>query len=118
MKSVGNAMTPDGQGTRRPDFVVGDLEGRSAEPALTGLLVRGLRDRGYTVALNDPYKGGTIVQRYGRPAEGVHVVQVEMSCALYLDESTVTTHDGFHPLQQHLLALTRDLVAAAEGHGS
>jgi N-formylglutamate deformylase len=118
MKSVGNAMTPDGEGTRRPDFVIGDLEGRSAEPALTDTLVRGLRDRGYTVALNDPYRGGTIVQRYGRPAEGVHVVQVEMNRALYLDEGTVTTHDGYLPLQRHLLTLTRDLVAAAQGRRS
>jgi N-formylglutamate deformylase len=118
MKSVGNAMTPDGEGARRPDFVVGDRDGRSASPALTELLVGGLRGRGYTVALNDPYKGGTIVQRYGRPDEGVHVVQVEMSRALYLDEATVTTHDGFLPLQQHLMALTRDLVAAARGQES
>ena len=116
MKSVGNAMTPDGEGARRPDFVVGDLDGRSAEPALTNLLVQGLRGRGYTVALNDPYKGGTIVQRYGRPDEGVHVVQVEMSRALHLDEASVTTHDGFLPLQQNLMALTRNLVAAARGH--
>lgn len=113
MKSIGNAMTPDGEGARRPDFVVGDLDGRSADPALTDLLVQGLRGRGYSVALNDPYKGGTIVQRYGHPGDGVHVVQVEMSRALYLDEATVTKHDGFLPLQQHLMALTRDLVAAA-----
>ena len=116
MKSVGNAMTPDGEGSRRPDFVVGDLDGRSATPALTDLLVSGLRGRGYTVALNDPYRGGTIVQRYGRPGEGVHVVQVEMSRGLYLDEATVTTHQGFGPLQRDLMALTGDLVAAARLH--
>ena len=113
MKSLGNAMTPDGEGARRPDFVVGDLDGRSASPALTDLLVRGLRGRGYTVALNDPYKGGTIVQRYGRPGEGVHVVQVEMNRALYLDEAAVAIHDGFPKLQRDLMALTEDLAAAA-----
>jgi N-formylglutamate deformylase len=117
MKSVGNAMTPDGEGARRPDMVVGDLDGRSAGPELTGRIVDGLRARGYRVALNDPYKGGTIVLRYGRPADGVHAVQVEMNRALYLDEAAVVTHAGFARLRDALTALTAELCAAAPAPG-
>ncbi len=113
MKSVGNAMTPDGEGARRPDFVVSDLDGRSAEPALTTLIVETLTGMGYTVSVNDPYKGGTIVQRIGNPAAGVHSVQIEINRALYLDESAVTKTPGAGPLQARLSELARRLVEAA-----
>ena len=36
----------------------------------------------YTVAVNDPYRGGSIVQRIGSPAAGVHSIQVEINRAL------------------------------------
>jgi N-formylglutamate amidohydrolase len=113
MKSVGNRMTPDGDGARRPDFVVGTLDGASAGPALTGLIVDGLAGMGYRVSLNDPYKGATIVKRYGRPADGEHCVQVEINRALYLDEARVEKHDGFGRLQADLNRLARALCGAA-----
>jgi hypothetical protein len=38
MKSVGTAITPDGPGAERPDMVIGDLEGRSCDPAFTAMV--------------------------------------------------------------------------------
>ena len=111
MKSVGNAMTPDGEGARRPDFVVGDLDGRSASPAFTTLIVETLRGLGFTVAVNDPYKGGTIVKRYGAPTLGYHTVQIEMNRALYLDEATVTRAPGFEVLKSTLTEFSRRVAA-------
>jgi N-formylglutamate deformylase len=113
MKSAGNAMTPDGAGARRPDFVVSDLEGRSADPALTRLVVDTLTGLGYRVAVNDPYRGGTIVQRFGAPAREVHSVQVEISRALYLNERVVEKTPGYGRLQGDLLELARVLADAA-----
>jgi N-formylglutamate deformylase len=113
MKSVGNAMTPDGPGARRPDFVVSDRDGASASPELTSLVVETLRDMGYRVSVNDPYKGGTIVEQLGDPARGVHSIQVEINRALYLDELTVEKTDGFTPLANALACLTERLAAAA-----
>jgi N-formylglutamate deformylase len=113
MKSVGNAMTPDGPGARRPDFVVSDRDGASASPELTSLVVETLRDMGYRVSGNDPYKGGTIVEQLGDPARGVHSIQVEINRALYLDELTVEKTDGFTPLANALACLTERLAAAA-----
>ena len=113
MKSVGNAMTPDGEGARRPDFVVSDLDGRSAEPPLTTLIVETLTGMGYTVSVNDPYKGGTIVQRVGDPARHVHSVQIEINRALYLDERAVEQTAGAWPLRRRLDELARCLASAA-----
>lgn len=113
MKSVGNAMTPDGPGARRPDFIVSDRDGASADPALTRLVAGTLAGMGYRVAINDPYKGGTIVQRIGAPAHGVHSIQIEINRALYLDERTVTKTAGFEVLERDLLGLARVLAEAA-----
>lgn len=115
MKSRGNAMTPDGADARRPDFVVSDREGRSAGPRLTRLVVDTLAGMGYRVAVNDPYQGGTIVQRFGTPDRGVHSVQIEISRALYLDEPLVEKTAGFPRLRADLRELTRVLAEAAPG---
>lgn len=112
MKSVGNAMTPDGPGAKRADFVVSDVHGKSADPQLTELIVETLRAQGYTVSVNDPYAGGTIVQRTGAPLRGVHSIQVEINRALYLDEIEVEKTGGFATLANNLRDLTRRLVAA------
>ena len=116
MKSVGNAMTPDGAGAARADFVVSDRDGYSAGAALTSLVVDTLRGFGYRVSINTPYKGGHLVQRLGRPADGVHSVQVEINRALYLDEALVEPTSGFAPLQDCLSRLTATLAAAAPRH--
>ncbi len=115
MKSVGNDMTPDGAGAARADFVVSDRRGASASPTLTALIVDTLRAFGYSVSVNDPYTGGTIVQRVGRPADGVHSVQIEINRRLYLDESAVETTAGFDALAKSLDALTSCLLAEAPG---
>lgn len=117
MKSVGNAMTPDGDGAARPDCVVGDLDGRSASPAFTGLIVETLRSLGFSVQLNDPYKGGTIVRQYGDPAAGCHTVQIEMKRSLYLDEATVTRTDRFEEFRRRLMEFSRRICDAAPAGG-
>lgn len=112
MKSVGNAMTPDGPGARRPDFVVSDVSGKSASKDVTDLVVRTVRSMGYTAAVNDPYRGGTIVQRIGSPERGIHSIQVEINRALYLDEILVEKSESVAQLAANLDRLTRTLVAA------
>ena len=112
MKSVGNAMTPDGAGVRRPDFVLGDRDGTSTTPRLTELAAATLRAQGYSVAINAPYKGGTITTRYGRPAGHQHALQIEMNRALYLDEANVTQTADFAALAANLTALTKVLAEA------
>lgn len=119
MKSVGNAMTPDGSGALRPDVVVSDRDGTSAAPALTETVVEALRERGYRVAVNRPYRGGTIVARYGRPAEGVHSVQVELNRALYLEEARVAKTDRFPEVRDDVTALAARLEhELARGRGA
>jgi N-formylglutamate deformylase len=113
MKSVGNAMTPDGAGAKRPDFVVSNRDGQSASAELTEWIVGALRSFGYTVSLNHPYKGGTIVERLGAPSKGIHSLQIEINRALYLDEERVETHRGFSVLANNIETFTAGLSALA-----
>lgn len=111
MKSVGNEMTPDGAGAKRADFVVSDGRGTTADADLTATIVDALRERGYSVTVNDPYTGGTIVKRIGDPDGGIHSIQVEINRRLYLDESTVTKTPGTEVLAESLRELTAHLTS-------
>ncbi|MEO6748617.1 MAG: N-formylglutamate amidohydrolase [Casimicrobiaceae bacterium] len=116
MKSRGNAMTPDGDGAQRPDMVVGDLDGTSADPRFVEWVVAELRGSGYRVSINDPYKGATIVRKYGAPARGCSTIQIEMNRALYLDESSVTLVAAAEKLKASLESLMAALAAQCRRH--
>jgi N-formylglutamate deformylase len=99
------------------DFVLGDLEGRTADEATLQVLEDSLRAHGFRVARNDPFKGVEIIRRSGDPARGCHAVQVEVKKSLYMDEATHRLHDGFPRVQAAvdalLAALARHVRATA-----
>lgn len=97
MKSVGNAMNED-SGQPRPDIVLSDLEGVSAGAPLLDWMAGTLRQRGYRVQLNDPYRGEEILRRHGRPQQGRFSVQIELKRSLYMDEQRFERHQGFERL--------------------
>ena len=87
------------------DIVVGDRHGSSASPAITGAVVRALRASGFTVATNRPFAGGHITEAYGRPAEDVHALQLEVRRDLFLDETCYRLHRGTITLGAALAAV-------------
>jgi N-formylglutamate deformylase len=101
MRSVGTASSPD-PGAKRPDVVLGDLDGSSCAPAFTDTLAACMRRLGYSVALNDPYRGAELVRRHGRPQQGRHSLQIELNRALYMDEQTLERTAGFERLRHDL----------------
>jgi N-formylglutamate deformylase len=111
MKSTGNAMTDD-LGKARPDILLSNRDGASCGDELLSLAAATLSDLGYKVEINTLYKGAFIVTHYGRPAEGIHSLQVEVNRALYLDETAVACHAGWVPLRADLTLLTRRLAEA------
>jgi len=40
----------------------------------------------YSAVLDGRFKGGYITRRYGRPAEGVHAIQLELAQLTYMSE--------------------------------
>ncbi len=110
MKSRGNAMNTDA-GRSRPDFVIGDRDGTSADPAVTRWVADHFAALGYRVAINDPYRGADIVRAHGDPARGRCSVQIEINSALYMDESTCEPGPGFARLRDHLTGFARAAAA-------
>ena len=73
---------------RLRDFNLGTADGASCDPGLAQSLAAALsRHRDYTSVLNGRFKGGFITRQYGKPSEGVHAIQLEMSEATYMDET-------------------------------
>lgn len=72
---------------RLPDLNIGTAGGQAAHAAIADAVVRAsTRDARFTHALNGRFKGGYITRRYGRPAENVHAVQLEMCQCTYMRE--------------------------------
>lgn len=99
-------------GLHHADFVVGDRDGTTASPALSQQICAFLRERGYSVDYNHPYKGVELVRRYGNPARHRHSIQVEINRKLYMDEQTLAILPaGFDRLRADLRALVEQLLA-------
>ena len=114
MPSAGG--TPEREtGWDRVDFVLGDCRSTSCAPALTEQVEISLRRLGYTVARNNPYSGGYVTQHYGRPAEGVHALQIEVNRGLYLDEASLRRGPGFPRLVSDMTELIRSLASLPFG---
>ncbi|MBM4359712.1 MAG: N-formylglutamate amidohydrolase [Deltaproteobacteria bacterium] len=70
--------------------VVPGTRGRTSAAARWIDAVDGVaRAHGFGVEHDVPYRGGFSTGHYGRPAEGVHAVQVEVARRLYMDEEAL-----------------------------
>ncbi len=73
---------------RLPHLNLGTAGGTSCAPTLAAALARVLgAQQGFSHVIDGRFKGGYITRRYGRPADGLHAVQLEMSWRCYLDEA-------------------------------
>lgn len=73
---------------RLSDFSLGSADGRSAAPTLAARMANVLTASGtHSSVLNGRFKGGYITRTYGRPDEGIHVVQLELAQHTYMDET-------------------------------
>lgn len=92
------------------DFVLGDHDGKTCEPAFVEMIETYLLDHGYTVARNDPYKGVQLIAQIGRPAQRRHSLQVEIRRPVYMDEVTREPNEGFARLQADLGGLLQEVA--------
>lgn len=71
-----------------PDFNIGTNEGVTCHPALEqAALAVVAAAPGYSHVLNGRFKGGWTTRHYGKPASGVHAIQMELSQATHLGEA-------------------------------
>ena len=109
MNAVAGAMGEGGAGTPRADFVLGDRDGTTCSAEVTEFVRERLAAQGYSVKINDPFKGVELVRAYSNPAAGRHSLQVEINKRLYMNQQTGEKIDHFKVLQQQLMEMLRAL---------
>jgi N-formylglutamate deformylase len=98
---------------RLSDLNFGTADGSSCAAEMTDAILAPVRrQQRYTWVLNGRFKGGYITRHFGSPAAGIHAVQLEMTQAIYMDESPPFS---LRPdLCEQLAPLLRQCVSAAE----
>jgi N-formylglutamate amidohydrolase len=92
------------------DIIIGDRHGTSASTWLSAEAAEVARSAGFRIAFNDPYAGGAIISRLGRPDRGIHALQIEVCRSTYLQRDGRTAGPGFD-------RVARVIEAMAEGLG-
>jgi N-formylglutamate deformylase len=111
-----HSMKPKARGRNarpRADFVLGDLDGTACEPDFTMAVRDGLLAMGYSVRLNDPFKGAELIARYSEPRARRHSLQIEINRRLYFDEARLVKTEGFATLRLDMGRLLAVMVEYA-----
>lgn len=106
------SQTAEGSRAGEPpvDVALGDRYGRSCAPIVVERAAGLLRRAGLRVGRNQPYAGGQITARYGRPERGRHALQIEVRRDLFMDEATLEPSPGLAPLAEVFEDLLLELV--------
>jgi N-formylglutamate amidohydrolase len=101
---------PQMPGERLPDLVLGDGFGRACTNAVPQAASQAAQALGLSVARNYPYAGGFITQNYGRPALGLHALQLEFSRPLYMDEQSRALGPNSHLVTETVAGIIRQIA--------
>lgn len=96
-----------------PQIVLGDRFGAAAHSSTVDQIEAAFKATGLRVARNTPFAGAFTAQHYGRPSRNQHVIQIEIDRSLYMDEATITPHNGFDDFR----ALMAEVTAKIAGIG-
>ena len=116
MPATSSMISEEGPGVLRADFVLGDRDGTTCDPAFTAFVALTLRGMGYEVRINDPYKGVELVRAYSDPAEHKHSLQIEVNRKLYMDETSRERNANFAKLQADITPLIAAISTYAREH--
>src|SRR6056297_1560655 len=102
-------------GQRRPDVVLGDRFGASADGEILDALEDGFLSEGLCVIRNAPFAGAFVTQQYGRPSRGCHAVQIEIDRALYMDERRIQPNGNFDKMRGIITGVLDRVIASRPG---
>lgn len=99
-------------GRPRADVVPGSRGRTTAAARVIDELDLVAREAGFSVAHDDPYRGGYSTGHYGNPSQGVHAVQIEIGRNRYMDERTLAKlPKNFAEMREFCRVLTRRLAS-------
>jgi N-formylglutamate amidohydrolase len=99
----------------RPNVVLGDRFGASANSDVVDLVEAVFASAGFKVARNTPFAGAYVTQTYGRPSRQQHAIQIEIDRSIYMDEETLTPNASFNDVKQALTAVIADVCEMRRG---
>ena len=82
---------------RLPAFNIGTNGGTSCATELRDAVAEVCRGSGRSSVVDGRFRGGYITRRLGRPDEGVHAVQMELSCRAYMRDAEGPVGEGEWP---------------------
>lgn len=103
-------LPPPGAGMPAAGLVLGDRFGRSASARLTMLAADIATGHDVIAALNHPYAGDYLIDRHGRPEQGMHAIQMEIDRALYLDATLDRPGPGLERMRTLFTAMVEALA--------
>lgn len=97
-----------------PDFNTGTNNGATCAPGIEAAVIsRTKAADGYTSVLNGRFKGGWTTRHYGRPAEGLHAIQMELAQKTHLAAEDLPF--AYDPAKaDRLRAHLKDILSALE----
>ncbi|HYQ17004.1 MAG TPA: N-formylglutamate amidohydrolase [Polyangiaceae bacterium] len=102
----------DDPGRERADVVPGTRQRTTAAQAVIEATEQVAARFQLGLAHDEPYRGGHTTVRYGRPAAGIHAIQIELNRRLYMDETTLAKKPNeFRTIRSFCKALVRELAA-------
>lgn len=69
-----------------PDLNIGTYGGVSCAPEIAAAVIQVVDLSPYSSVVNGRFKGGWTTRHYGRPAENIHAIQMEIAQSAYLEE--------------------------------
>jgi N-formylglutamate deformylase len=94
------------------DFNLGTAGGESAVAGVGEKLEAIVATNGvYTAVANGRFKGGYITRHFGKPQDGIHAVQLELSQITYMEESRPYRYDDVRA--RKVAQLIQDLMCCA-----
>ena len=106
-------MTAADPGKAVPAHGINFVHEQKARRIFTALVKEILTGMGYSVRLNDPFKGAELVTRYSEPRAGRHSLQIEINRRLYLDEAAIAKTADFDALRADMRRLIAGVVRYA-----
>ena len=98
---------------RLADFNIGDHDGQSCAAEISEKVAAICAAAGgFSAVSNGRFKGGWTTRHYGRPAAGVHAIQMELAQSTYMDETAPWTYrpERAGLLRPHLRAILQTLI--------
>ena len=104
-----------------PVFNIGTADGTACDPRVEAAMVETCAGAGgFDRVLNGRFKGGWTTRHYGRPAGGVHAIQLELAQRAYMDEAPPWNYrpdlaGGLRPHLARILERMNRIALAPDG---